>query len=359
MPRASGHRFFVAASRNNEPGKQREREPQFHIFLGRSLHWFYFNASALKAAIHFAKANRLATSEPVAVMEAGPQILIDDDDAASRNLLAKMLATRGYICRETDNAADALRLVHEAQPAVLLLDFQMPGIDGAEALRRLRADPNPVVAQIPVIMLTGHGKSEVTCLNAGADDFVIKPINAEVLRARIETQLRLHSLRVQLQQQNQELEAWRRNLERDLAAARLTQQSLIPQQPPTLPGWEIAACYRPVIEVGGDIYGWLPIKNGRWLFWIADATGHGASAALMTTLAKLLFHHGHAEHERPVAIMEAVNNDLRGIFGGRSFMSAMCVALDATNGQTIILHCWLLDSAAAPKRSALPRRCSD
>jgi sigma-B regulation protein RsbU (phosphoserine phosphatase) len=269
-------------------------------------------------------------------METGPQILIVDDDAASRKLLARMLSAAGYVCRETDNASDALKLVHREQPAVLLLDFMMPKMDGAEALRRLRADPIPGVAQIPVIMLTAHGESEVTCLNAGADDFVVKPINAEVLRARIETQLRLHSLRVQLQQQNQELEAWRRNLERDLAAARLTQQALIPQKPPTLPGWEIAACYRPVIEVGGDIYGWLPIKNERWLFWIADATGHGASAALITTLAKLLFHHGQAEHDRPAVIMEAVNNDLRGIFGGRSFMSAMCVALDPQTGEAIV-----------------------
>jgi serine phosphatase RsbU (regulator of sigma subunit) len=144
-------------------------------------------------------------------------------------------------------------------------------------------------------------------------------------------------MRAQLQQQNQELEAWRRNLERDLAAARLTQQALIPQKPPTLTGWEIAACYRPLIEVGGDIYGWLPIKHDRWLFWIADATGHGAAAALMTTLAKLLFHHGHAEHERPATIMQAVNDDLRGIFGGRSFMSAMCVALDPKNGQASVV----------------------
>jgi len=269
-------------------------------------------------------------------METAPQILIVDDDEVSRKLLARMLAAAGYACRETDNAIDALKLAQQEQPAVLLLDFMMPNVDGAEALRRLRADPNPGVAQIPVIMLTAYGESEVTCLKAGADDFVVKPINAEVLRARIETQLRLHSLRVQLQQQNQELEAWRRNLERDLAAARLTQQALIPQKPPMLPGWEIAACHRPVIEVGGDIYGWLPIKNDRWLFWIADATGHGASAALLTTLAKLLFHHGQAEHDRPAVIMEAVNNDLRGIFAGRSFMSAMCVALDPKTGQAIV-----------------------
>jgi phosphoserine phosphatase RsbU/P len=270
-------------------------------------------------------------------MEAGAQILIVDDDATSRNLLARMLTAAGYVCSGTDNASDALKLVRKEQPAVLLLDFLMPVMDGAEALRRLRADPNPGVAQTPVIMLTGHGESEVTCLSAGADDFVIKPINAEVLQARIETQLRLHAMRVQLQQQNQELEAWRRNTERDLAAARLTQQSLIPQKAPKLEGWEIAACYRPVIEVGGDIYGWLPIKNGRWLFWIADATGHGASAALMTTLAKLLFHHGHEEHDHPAKIMEAVNNDLRGIFAGQSFMSAMCVALDPKTGEASVV----------------------
>ena len=290
-----------------------------------------------KSQSDFLRANPTAISEPFAAMEAIPQILIVDDDATSRKLLERALSSAGYICRQMDNATDALEFVRREQPALLLLDFKMPGLDGAEALRRLRADPNPTIAQIPVIMLTGYGESEVTCLNAGADDFVIKPINAEVLRARIETQLRLHSMRVQLQQQNQELEAWRRNLERDLAAARLTQQSLIPQKPPKLAGWEIAACYRPLIEVGGDIYGWLPIKNDRWLFWIADATGHGASAALLTTLAKLLFHHGHAEHDQPAAIMEAVNNDLRSIFGGRSFMSAMCVALDPKSAQATVV----------------------
>jgi sigma-B regulation protein RsbU (phosphoserine phosphatase) len=270
-------------------------------------------------------------------MEASPTILIVDDDAASRESLMRMLARAGYVCGGVDNARDALKLIRNQKPAVVLLDLLMQEIDGAETLRRLRADPDPTVAQVAVIMLTGRGESEVTCLKAGADDFVAKPINAEVLRARIETQLRLRSLRVQLEQQNHELEAWRRDLERDLAAARLTQQSLIPQKVPTLTDWAIATCYRPVIEVGGDIYGWLPIKNGRWLFWIVDATGHGAAAALMTTLAKLLFHHGHAEHERPAAIMQAMNNDLRGIFAGRSFMSTMCVALDPKTGQATVV----------------------
>jgi serine phosphatase RsbU (regulator of sigma subunit) len=267
------------------------------------------------------------------------RILVADDDATSRKLLVRTLSRAGYSCAQVSDGIEALASLHAEPPSLLLLDFDMPGMDGAEVLRQLRQDAEPSIAQLPTIMLTGHGgeESEVLCLESGADDFVTKPINQAVLHARIETQLRLRSMRIQLQQQNDELEAWRRNLERDLAAARLTQQSLIPQKPPVLPGWDIAACYRPVIQVGGDIYGWLRMADGRTLFWIADATGHRASATLLTTLAKLLFHHGSVEHNEPVGIMEAVNNDFRSTFGARSFMTAMCVALDPTTGRASVV----------------------
>jgi serine phosphatase RsbU (regulator of sigma subunit) len=269
----------------------------------------------------------------------GERILVADDDATSRKLLTRILTRAGFDCNEAPDGIEALKLLRDDPPSLLLLDYDMPGMDGAEVLKQLRRDGNAAVAQIPAIMLTGHGgeESEVLCLEAGADDFVTKPINDAVLRARIDTQLRLRSMRSQLQEQNDELEAWRRNLERDLEAARLTQQSLIPQKPPVLPGWEIAACYRPVIQVGGDIYGWLRMADGRTLFWIADATGHGASAALLTTLAKLLFHHGTGENNEPAKIMEAVNNDFRSIFGARSFMTAMCVALEPATGRASVV----------------------
>jgi phosphoserine phosphatase RsbU/P len=263
------------------------------------------------------------------------EILIVDDDALSRKILARVLTSAGYNCRVCEDGAEALQIIHARPPSLLLLDFDMPGKNGAEVLRQLRSDQQQAVAQVPTIMLTAHGseQSEVSCLQAGADDFVTKPVNSAVLRARIETQLRLRSMRRQLEKQNEELEKWRRDLERDLAAARLTQQSLIPQKPLMLPGWDAAACYRPVIQVGGDIYGWLRMKDGRTLFWIADGSGHGAAAALLTTLAKLLFHHGNVEHNGPASVMEAVNDDFRSIFGGRSFMTAMCVALNHITGK--------------------------
>ena len=269
----------------------------------------------------------------------GERILVVDDDALSRRLLARTLAAAGFECAQANDGAEALQALHEQAPSLLLLDFDMPGMNGAEVVQHLRADPDAAIAQLPVIMLTGHGgeESEVLCLQAGADDFVTKPINQAVLRARIDTHLRVHSMRHQLQQQNDELEAWRTNLERDLEAARLTQQSLIPQKAPGLAGWDVAAIYRPVIQVGGDIYGWFRMPDGRTLFWIVDATGHGASAALVTTLAKLLFQHGSVEHHEPAEIMRAVNNDFRSIFGARSFMTAMCVALDPKTGQAVVV----------------------
>ena len=78
------------------------------------------------------------------------------------------------------------------------------------------------------------------------------------------------------------------------------------------------------------------MKDNRMLFWIADATGHGASAALLTTLTKLLFHHGTGEHNSPADIMHAVNHDFRSIFGSRSFMTAMCVALHLETGRATV-----------------------
>jgi sigma-B regulation protein RsbU (phosphoserine phosphatase) len=282
---------------------------------------------------------RVSSESEVEMTDSSPaEILVVDDDAMSRRVLARLLGVAGYNCTVSSNGSEALEKVHASAPSLLLLDFDMPGLNGAEVLGRLRSDQDPVIAQIPTIMLTAHGseQSEVSCLQAGADDFVTKPVNASVLRARIETQLRLRSMRRQLERQNDELEKWRRELERDLAAARLTQQSLIPQKPPALPGWQVATCYRPVIQVGGDMYGWLRMKDGRILFWIADGTGHGAAAALLTTLAKLLFQHG-LEHDTPVSLMEAVDHDFRSIFRARSFMTAMCIALDPATGHAAVV----------------------
>lgn len=266
------------------------------------------------------------------------EILVVDDERMSRSLLVRALENGGFPCRQATSGEDALRAIEEQPPALVLLDYAMPGINGAELCRRLRAHSDSAVAQVPVIMLTGMSgeEQEVFCLEAGASDFVTKPVNAAVLTARIGTQLRLRTLRRQLEQQNQALADWRSDLERDLEAARLTQQTIIPQRLPAAPGWDVASHYQPVIQVGGDIYDWLRLPDGRLFFWIADATGHGASAALLTALAKLLFGHAAAAESSPAEIMRTVNAEFHANFRGRLLLTAMGVAVDLANGEICV-----------------------
>ena len=91
----------------------------------------------------------------------GESILVVDDDALSRRMLVRSLSDNGYVCGESESGGDAWDKLHNGSaPSLLLLDFEMPGLNGAELLKRLRLDPNPEIAQIPAIMLTGHGGEE-------------------------------------------------------------------------------------------------------------------------------------------------------------------------------------------------------
>ena len=267
---------------------------------------------------------------------ANAEILVVDDERFSRRVLVRTLENAGFACRESGGGLEALSLISEKTPALLLLDYSMPDdLNGAEVCERVRAHADPSVAQLPIIMLTGMGgeEQEVFCLQAGANDFVAKPVNPAVLKARIDTQLRLSTLRHQLEDRNQALADWRSELERDLEAARLTQQTIVPQKPPSVPGWNMDVHYQPVIQVGGDIYDWMRLPDGKLFFWIADVTGHGASAALLTALAKLLFRHAAAASSSPAEILRAVNLDFRATFKGRSLLTAMCATLDILTGE--------------------------
>jgi len=268
-------------------------------------------------------------------MNTPPKILVIDDDPVLRLMLARTLGRLGYEVVACADGVEGFRTLEElGGGALLVLDYEMPKFNGAQVCEIIRTHSSPDIAQTPIILLTGHtGENhEVECLKAGADDFVTKPVNIPVLRARIETHLRLATLRKELQERNRQAEEWRALHERDLESARLVQQAIIPQAVPELPGWEFAARHQSLIQVGGDIYDWLRLRDGNVLFWIADATGHGASAALLTTFTKLLFRYAIAEGSQPQEVIRSVNRDFRAIFRGHLYFTAACALLDPATG---------------------------
>jgi sigma-B regulation protein RsbU (phosphoserine phosphatase) len=138
----------------------------------------------------------------------------------------------------------------------------------------------------------------------------------------------------ELRQRNEELGRWRTEHEADLAAAHATQQVLIPARLPTAEGWSIESIYQPMIEIGGDILGWRPLGDGRWHLWVVDATGHGAAAALLTSLAAQLFRQACETEQEPAAILGAVNREFRQVFRGRAFMTGCCALIDPQGALT-------------------------
>jgi DNA-binding response OmpR family regulator len=118
-------------------------------------------------------------------------ILIVDDEPHLAFMLADVLAEAGYDARTIDNGRDALETVHRDPPDLMLLDVQMPGLDGFEVAARLKADP--ATAAIPIIMLSameGRG-ARVIGLESGAEEYLSKPFDPAELLARIRNLLSL------------------------------------------------------------------------------------------------------------------------------------------------------------------------
>ena len=116
-------------------------------------------------------------------MKAMQRILVIDDDSSVRSFLKRGLSFEGFQVDTAETGELGLRIALDRAPHLILLDLMMPGIDGFEVLRRLRAAD----ATVPVIMLTANDAPEAQLegLDSGADDYVVKPVNFDVLMARV------------------------------------------------------------------------------------------------------------------------------------------------------------------------------
>jgi len=132
------------------------------------------------------------------------QVLLVDDEPGILRVLGISLADRGYRVLTAENGEEALRVFHEAHPEVILTDIKMPGMDGIELLKRIKAEsPNT-----EVIMITGHGEMElaIQSLKYDASDFITKPINDEALDIALRRALEKLSYKKKLKEYTEDLE---------------------------------------------------------------------------------------------------------------------------------------------------------
>lgn len=134
-------------------------------------------------------------------------ILVVDDSQDNRNIITRRLLRRGLAFKEAENGYQALDIIKAEAPALVLLDLMMPGINGIDVLKEIRKDRSK--SDLPVIMVTAHSDDDtvVDALDAGANDFVTKPISIKILLARLHAQLQLKSATQRLKQMNDRLEA--------------------------------------------------------------------------------------------------------------------------------------------------------
>jgi adenylate cyclase len=156
---------------------------------------------------------------PHAVVQSTARILVVDDTPANVKLLEDLLGFHGYQVEAATGGEEALAAIRDRMPDLVLLDVLMPGLSGYDVCRAIRSDAS--LAMLPVVMVTALEAREerVKGIEAGADDFLSKPVNPPELLARVRSLLRIRRLYETVQRQAEQLAAWNRTLE-----ARVTEQ---------------------------------------------------------------------------------------------------------------------------------------
>jgi len=266
----------------------------------------------------------------------GAALLVVDDNEDNRYTLTRRLGREGYGDLTTaSNGREALDLLGTKRFDLVLLDIMMPEMNGYEVLERMKASLK--LRDVPVIMISALSEidSVIRCIELGAEDYLPKPFNPTLLRARVGATLEKKRLR-------DEIRASLARLEEELDAARKMQLGMLPRVfPACTPEQpvEVYASMEAAREVGGDLYDCFYASEHLFCFLVGDVSGKGAPAAMfmartrsLVRLAIGLSLEMGVERLTPAHIAEAVNRELCQNNEDRMFVTLFLGLLDTTTG---------------------------
>ncbi|MBF0238443.1 MAG: SpoIIE family protein phosphatase [SAR324 cluster bacterium] len=285
-------------------------------------------------------------SKTILVVDDEPQnsktILVVDDEPVNIQVLKNQLRLHNYRILVATDGMQALEMLKDHTPDLILLDVMMPRLNGYEVCKIIRENHSAIT--MPVIMLTAKNQigDLLQGMDSGANDYLSKPFSSKELLARIESHLELAELNTNLekkvQQRTQELhealevqktlihqlELKNFETEADLKTAESIQRQLF--VPSSVPSYlKMNICYLPYSHVSGDIYKVYENDQGHFNIFIGDSTGHGVAAALSTIMVDVLI--DNLKAAPPNKLMRNLNTILEQQLPSDRFMTAMHVSI--------------------------------
>ncbi len=256
-------------------------------------------------------------------MKRPSRILVVDDEPGMLRAVERVLGRTHHVI-SSQSSAHAVAMAAEFDPELVILDVRMPELDGFELMARLKSE----LPDLDIILMTGSiddlDQKLIRAIRGRAFYFIQKPFDREVLLTLVE---RCVELRWRREENRRHLQ----RLERELAEARAFQQGLLPAREVTHDGLAICCRYVSCSELGGDLYDYASTP-GRTALLVADVSGHGVSAAMLTGVVKSAFRSSDADGYEPAAVVQRLSNSLAA-FGNERFVTLFAAVLVADTGR--------------------------
>jgi len=212
----------------------------------------------------------------------------------------------------------------------------MPEIDGYEVCRQLKA--NPETRDIPVIFLTAKGETadEAEGFKLGAADYILKPVNPPLLKARVKTHLALKHNMDELQAAYSVINKQKERMQEELNVGRDIQMSMVPDTIPAFPEhgeFDIYGLLKPAREIGGDFYDYFFIDSDKLCICVGDVSGKGVPAALFMAVTKTLIKSTAGEDHSTASIITRVNDEISQDNPSCMFITLFLGILDIRSGK--------------------------